>query len=82
MACRVLMPGQVGSHGERVETQRDYAALLDKLGAGVKGNVSPAKVRELQGEFRPQERVWYAVTEAELALTGSAGKTIKLKRVE
>jgi hypothetical protein len=67
---------------KELEIQGDYTALLDKLGAGGKGDVSPEKVRELRAEFRPKERVRYAVTETELALTGSEGKTIKLKRLE
>jgi hypothetical protein len=66
---------------QELEIQGDYTALLEKLSGGA-DQVSPEKVKEAQREFRPQERVTYAVTEKELTLTSGQGKAIHLKRLD
>lgn len=66
---------------KELEIEGDYSSLMEKLAAGGE-TVSREKIKEMGDMFHPKERVTYAVSEKELTLTGSQGKTITLKPVE
>jgi hypothetical protein len=64
---------------DTIDVSADHSWLLERLSAGG-ADISPAKARELDREYRPRETLRVVATSKELKLTNEQGKSVTLRR--